>query len=193
MCDFSEKLIAWLDQELTANENAKVEQHVLSCAECRQNLDGYQRVSTALEAYCEVVFASKSRPRLPRWGPVVSAIVATAVALFLAYPHGRIDQPSVHISPTVTSAGATLEGGSENPIKRVHRRRAGARKQIQNASWTEARPSIQIAIPAEAMFPPGAVPEGVNFVADMSISADGSAQQLRLQPRLIGFERRSQP
>jgi hypothetical protein len=43
------------------------------------------------------------------------------------------------------------------------------------------------------MFPPGAVPEGINFVAELSIAQDGSAQRLRLQPRLVGWERRSQP
>jgi hypothetical protein len=50
---------------------------------------------------------------------------------------------------------------------------------------------IQIAIPADEMFPPGAVPEGMHFVADVTIAADGSAEQLRLRPRLAGFERRT--
>ena len=44
-----------------------------------------------------------------------------------------------------------------------------------------ADPAIQIAIPADSMFPPGAVPEGVNFVASLSL-ADGSVQAIRLQP-----------
>jgi len=54
-------------------------------------------------------------------------------------------------------------------------------------------PSVQIAIAAAAMFPPGAVPEGVSFVADLSIGADGSARQVRLQPQISEFERRAQP
>jgi hypothetical protein len=41
--------------------------------------------------------------------------------------------------------------------------------------------AIQIAIPAEAMFPPGAMPAGINFVADMRIALDGSVQQIRLR------------
>jgi hypothetical protein len=48
---------------------------------------------------------------------------------------------------------------------------------------------IQIAFPADEMFPPGAVPEGMHFVADVTISPDGSAERLRLRPRLAGFER----
>jgi anti-sigma factor RsiW len=50
------------------------------------------------------------------------------------------------------------------------------------ASWTPAEPAIQIAIPAAAMFPPGAVPEGLTFIADVTIAADGSAERLRLRP-----------
>ena len=50
---------------------------------------------------------------------------------------------------------------------------------------------IQIAIPADEMFPPGAVPEGIHFVADLTIAPDGSAERLQLRPRLAGFERRT--
>jgi anti-sigma factor RsiW len=49
-------------------------------------------------------------------------------------------------------------------------------------SWIPAEPAIQIAIPAAAMFPPGAVPDGLTFIADVTIAADGSAQRLRLRP-----------
>ena len=45
-----------------------------------------------------------------------------------------------------------------------------------------ADPAIQIAIPADAMFPPGAVPEGVTYIANLSLTSDGSVQGLRLQP-----------
>jgi hypothetical protein len=41
---------------------------------------------------------------------------------------------------------------------------------------------VQIAIPAEAMFPPGAMPEGMSFIAEVSIGADGSVERLRLRP-----------
>jgi hypothetical protein len=49
-------------------------------------------------------------------------------------------------------------------------------------NWAPSAPAIQIAFPAEAIFPPGAVPQGFDFVADVSIAADGSAQQLNLRP-----------
>ena len=52
-------------------------------------------------------------------------------------------------------------------------------------------PHIEIAIPAEDVFPPGAVPPGMSFSADLTISADGSPERLGLRPRLAGFERRT--
>jgi hypothetical protein len=53
--------------------------------------------------------------------------------------------------------------------------------QTPNSNWVSAKPPIRIAIPVEAMFPPGAVPEGITFIADLSIAPDGSVQGLRLQ------------
>jgi hypothetical protein len=85
------------------------------------------------------------------------------------------------------------------PIQRVHRRHppTPARNQIANSGAAPGQQSytspeetaIQIAIPADEMFPPGAVPEGMHFVADLTIAADGSAERLRLSPRLAGIER----
>jgi hypothetical protein len=50
---------------------------------------------------------------------------------------------------------------------------------------------VEIAIPADAIFPPGAVPEGFSFAADVTIAPDGSAQQIGLRLQLAEFERRS--
>jgi hypothetical protein len=46
--------------------------------------------------------------------------------------------------------------------------------------WAMAEPAIQIAIPADAMFPPGAVPEGVTYIANVSLGPDGSVQGIQL-------------
>jgi hypothetical protein len=59
----------------------------------------------------------------------------------------------------------------------------------QTSNWLLPQPAIQVAIPAESIFPPGAVPEGINFTAVVSFGPDGSPQQIRLRPRLTGFER----
>jgi hypothetical protein len=49
-------------------------------------------------------------------------------------------------------------------------------------NWIPVESVIEIVIPAEAVFPPGAVPEGVSFNADLTIGADGSARGLWLRP-----------
>jgi len=56
-------------------------------------------------------------------------------------------------------------------------------------NWLPPEPSVQIAIPAEALLPPGAAPDGIGFIADMRILTDGSMQQVGWQPQLVGFER----
>jgi hypothetical protein len=47
--------------------------------------------------------------------------------------------------------------------------------------WRPTETAVQIAIPADAMFPPGAMPKGMNFIAELSIAADGSVEQVRLR------------
>jgi hypothetical protein len=53
---------------------------------------------------------------------------------------------------------------------------------LANLNLLPAEPAIEIVIPAEAVFPPGAIPEGVSFNANLTIGADGFAQRLRLWP-----------
>jgi anti-sigma factor RsiW len=83
-------------------------------------------------------------------------------------------------------ASPTEEASVAIPTKRlIHRPHVAAPLapvQAQNANWMPAEPAIQIAIPADAMFAPGAFPPGVSFTAELRIAADGSAQQLRLRP-----------
>lgn len=207
MCDFSGRLIAWLDHELSANEAAEAERHLEGCSECRSDADAYKRVSGEFDAYCDAAIASSVRRGVPRYAPVVSAAgaVAALVALFLAMPQRHVEPPAFHppqlavaASPAVVAAAVPA---SVSSIQRVHRRQAvtsvsirnanSAPAQNQNAYFVPDQPMIQIAIPADEMFPPGAVPEGMHFVADLTIAADGSAERLRLRPRLAGFERRT--
>jgi anti-sigma factor RsiW len=190
MCDFSGKLIAWLDRELPEKESADVERHVRTCVECANNLDLYSRVSSAFDAYCDTVMTSKAGRRVRRWAPVLSGAAAAAtLALLLMLPQPPVEQLQPRAQAPAASPAVVVEQAPA-PVKTTRPRHAVARVQKQDANWPPAQPPIRIAIPAEAMFPPGAIPEGVNFIADLSIAADGSVQRLRLQPRLAGFERR---
>jgi hypothetical protein len=58
----------------------------------------------------------------------------------------------------------------------------GTGSKSTTSDWAMAEPAIQIAIPADAMFPPGAVPEGMTYIANLSLAADGSVQGFRLRP-----------
>jgi anti-sigma factor RsiW len=207
MCDFSGKLIAWLDHELPEDEAADVERHLGDCSECRSHVDTYRRVSGEFEGYCDETITSNVRRRAPRWVPVVSAAgaVAALVALFLILPRTPVEPPAFHPPQVAVAASlaviAKASPAPVSPILRVHRRQAATPVQIENAIAVPAQsqnvyilpdePMIQIAIPADEMFPPGAVPEGMHFAADLTISADGSVERLRLRPRLAGFERRT--
>jgi anti-sigma factor RsiW len=205
MCDFSGKLIAWLDRELPAEEASEIERHVNACSECRSHLAEYKRVSSEFDAYCDEAIATNAHIGVLRWVPVVSAAagVAALVALFWILPRTRVESPAFHPTQAAAAASPTVVTealpAAVSPTQRVHRRHAVASVSIpsekspiaqnQNSYTLPDEPVIQIAIPADEMFPPGAVPDGMHFFADLTIAADGSAERLRLRPRLAGFER----
>lgn len=182
MCDFSGKLIAWLDRELAEDEMANVQRHIQDCIECRGQLDAYEEVSRTFDSYCDAA-ASRVRGRVPRWVPLFSAAaVATIIAvLFVALPRARVEPHALRSAMTSTPPAIVIDTVPA-PVQTAHRRHAISKMQSQNANWLPAEPRIQIAIPADAMFPPGAVPESISFIADLRIAADGSAARLDLRP-----------
>jgi anti-sigma factor RsiW len=209
MCEFSGRLIAWLDRELPAEEAAEVERHLGDCAECQAGVEAFRRVSGEISEYCNAVLASSVRNVSPQWWKPVAlgtGAVAALIALFLAMPRTHVAPPEFH-APQVTMAvpravvAAAPAPASAISVQRVHRRQIlvpasvresnAASAQNENVYLLPDQPMIQIAIPADEMYPPGAVPEGMHFVADMTIAADGSAERLQMQPRLAGFERRT--
>jgi anti-sigma factor RsiW len=215
MCDFSGKLIAWLDRELPSDETASVERHLEACAECRSAIESYKRVSCELNAYCdEAVAASSTDSRMPRWIPVAAAAgaVAAFLVLFLAWSQAAGKRHAISFPPPVVTTGTGTMGDTRvvgtppaTSMREVHRGHSAATEPKQSPVVAQAaqpvrdevtdilaeEPVIRIAIPADEMFPPGAVPEGIRFAADLTIAADGSAERLRLRPRLAGFERRT--
>jgi anti-sigma factor RsiW len=207
MCEFSGKLIAWMDHELAVDETAEVERHLEACSECRGEVDRYIRVSSEFNAFCDESIATIGRHGVSRWVPVACAAgaVAALVALLLVWPRMPAEPPAFHLPEAAVAAPPALIAkvwpASVRPIQRIHRRQTAAPARIQNTNAAHAQqenayiqseePVIQIAIPADEMFPPGTVPAGMHFVADLAIAADGSADGLRLRPRLAEFERRT--
>ena len=184
MCDAKAKVVAWLDRELTPDEASKVERHIEGCHECRRWVATYERVSQTFDAYCDAVMAAKA-PGRARWAPVFVGALIAATAVCLAFLRTRVVPPTV-IEPRAAIGFAAVPEPPpvtqpilHKPMIRrrhpaPHIRELGTQEQPMDAA-------IQIAIPAEAMFPPGAVPNGINFIADLRIAPDGSVEQVRLR------------
>jgi anti-sigma factor RsiW len=183
MCDTQTKLLAWLDSELPPEEAADVERHVEDCQECRSRLGAYQQVSETFELYCDAVLAAKTHKTFSFWVPALAvAMVATAVYL-LAFPSLRVTTPSI-AAPVRTSASVPEPAPSTpQPVRDMttHKRRRVPPAERKPRSWQPTETAVEIAIPAEAVLPPGTVPEGMNFIAELSIAPDGSVKQVRLR------------
>jgi anti-sigma factor RsiW len=204
MCDFSKRLIAWIDRELPESEAMNLERHVAACAECSERLAAFRRTSSAFNAYCEATFAAEMRRMSPRWlvttCTAAGFAAAAAIAALLMLPRHQVAQvpptaPSATEAPLTPIERTQHQYASVRPARSHKSQHATAAEtpvqasQLGNISRLPAEPPIQIAIPADAMFPPGAVPPGMSFTAELTISADGSAERLGLHPRLAGFER----
>ena len=194
-CDCSEKLVAWLDGELSNDEAAYMEQHLAACVECRTKVDDYKKVSVALQSYCDAAITSRTHHAALRvLSYVAAAAAAVALAFSLLQSHPRMVAPAVQPAPAIPSVVAVPDAKPASPapsprIKPVRVRRSAEPPQSSQTNSPPAESAVQIAIPAEALFPPGAFPQGVAFVADLSIAPDGSPQRLHLEPNLIQFER----
>ena len=188
MCDDSEKLIAWLDGELPPEEAAEVEAHLRGCAECRSECIAFERTSAAINEYCEAVMIASAPRTAPRRVPVAlsagTAAVVAVIALLIALPHLRRVQLPIAPQPEAAPAVArmTVPPALPSPMKPAHRRRTAAVAQNHVDARPFVQPEIQITIPAEAVLPPGALPEGVNFVSEVIIGPDGLAAPMFVRP-----------
>jgi anti-sigma factor RsiW len=183
MCDVQAKLIARLDRELPKDEAIALERHIEGCEECRRWATACGQASDIFDAYCDAVMAAKAPRQVPRWVPVLSGAVVVAGALFLALPRMRVERPLVGSTTTVASVAVAAPPPAEPALGKipVHRRHGVPRVQEYAATAQPMDTAIEIAIPAEAMFPPGAMPYGISFIADLRIAPDGSVRQVHLR------------
>ena len=191
MCNLNLPLVAWIDGELPESEATAVAHHVQGCKDCRAHVSGYENASRDFAGYyaaaSRAVFAIKPPRRVPRWVPFAAAAAAAViVTVLLLLPRVEKHAPSAPpvANVTVPVQTATTRASIE-PVRRVQpvaQRPVAPRRQPLHRDWAIAQPTIQIAIPADSMFPPGAVPEGVAYIASVSFAADGSVQRIRLHP-----------
>jgi hypothetical protein len=183
MCEFSSKLIAWIDNELPDTEAASMDHHVAACRECREQADAFRGVSHAFAVYARAVPPVAARsPR--RWLLVPAAIAAAVLAAFLLWPrrHGNLQPDIPQRAEAVAPMPVVVPYKAPVAVARVQRPPVRRRVPALAAAWQPAEPTIQIIIPADALFPPGALPEGVGFVADLRLAVDGSAGGLVVRP-----------
>ena len=121
MCNFSGRLIAWMDGELDANQAAVVEQHLADCAECQTRVAAYGEASQGFAAYynttTQTTLAAKSHRKLPRWVPIAAATAAAAVFVLLALlPRSAKQVPPV---PQVAVAHPQIGGRTGDQASRT--------------------------------------------------------------------------
>jgi anti-sigma factor RsiW len=206
MCDWEDRLVAWLDRELPEGEADDVSRHLEMCAECRKQAEAYKRTSIALSAYCDAV--SRVHERHPRTFPPkmavlgAGAVAAVVVFAFLArYPHRPVTNEPLRAMeeadprPSVGKvANSPASPSHTGPVKasstrRGRRRDLIAASQKQDGNLVPTGPAVEITIPAEAVLPPGAAPAGESFLVEMTIAPDGSTEGIRVRAQLTGFER----
>src|SRR5271166_2310557 len=170
MCNYSTRLVSWMDGELGEHEAAEVRRHVGSCVECRERVSSYESVSRELGAYylasTQVSAETAGHRKLPRWVPAAAGVAAAFLIVLALMPRSARQVPSVPQVAAMTPP--TIEVPAVNPVKPVQRTHAAAHRKARTTNWAMVGPAIQIAIPADSMFPPGAVPEGVTYIANLS-------------------------
>ncbi len=181
MCECSSRLVLWIDQELPVEEAAAVSKHVEDCRDCFEQAERFRTVS---RLFSEQVHISPLRPVRavrPAWSLVPAAIAAGVVmALVLPARHPVTTQGGS--SPALLSGSAFAPRAVEVAVPVPVTPQAVRHTRRARTAWQPVPPTVQIMIPADALYPPGAVPDGFDFVADLSLSPDGTAAGLALRP-----------
>jgi len=183
MCDYENNLNAWIDCELEPDVALDVEHHLQICASCSTKVSQYREVSREFAAYHAAVPVRKSS--FPwRWATIAAGFAAAAAMILwmLPLPVEQLQLQSPKAAEPPAMAFETPRPSVPAPLKKVHHQTTAKRNEIPPAAWTGLEPSIEIAIPADAIFAPGAVPPGFTFAADLSMNGDGSPRFLRVQP-----------
>lgn len=182
MCEYESILVAWIDGELEPDVALELERHLRTCESCSAQASQYREVSRAFAAYCAAAPVPKSRSRV-RWTTAGVAGLAAAAAMILWTLRLPVEQLPLQISKTAQPPAIAFEM-PPTPVRNVHRQTIAKHNLVPQPSVTGLEPFVEIAIPGDAIFAPGALPPGVTFTAALGIGGDGSPRILRLQPGL---------
>ena len=185
MCEFETRLVAWIDRELDAVAAREVELHLGSCQDCFAKVAAYREVSTAFAAYFAqpVVTPKWSRPGVAASLGALGAAAAAVMTFWMLRPLPLAPPPVPKLAEPAPAIAYVKQPPIPAPRSVVRSRPHSSSDAVPaNATAVEAQPTIEIAIPADAVFAPGAFPTGFTFAADLSVRGDGSPETLRVRP-----------
>jgi len=161
MCENSSKLVAWLDRELPEQEWSGIEMHLARCAECRSAVSAYQEISREFLFCYEAAMVRPAPRRRPRrlWIPAVAGLAAAILVAAVLWP-----RPAQRLSLRLPTPSPAPAMAFVRPVAHVA---VHARPKPIRTQWVIVEPSVEVELPAEALFPPGAVPAGVSYIADV--------------------------
>ena len=175
MCEYSGRLVAWLDRELPDEEATNVEWHVRQCTECRAAVNAYEEVSGVFLACYEAAILPQRRRYPYMWHPYIwtgsGLAVAAAIVAGLFFVQPPAQKLSIHPPLPWPAPVMSLRSSVREPLRAsvpapVHARHRSVPAPRQR-QWMVEQPVLQVALPAEALFPPGAVPPGFSFIAEV--------------------------
>jgi len=184
MCDYELNLIAWIDGELEAKAARQLEQHLQMCASCSRKAEEYREISRVFAVYSAAVPVQKSKSRW-RWASVGAGAMTAAAAMILWMLPGPVEPLTLQLSKPAPPPAIAFEISPPvllAPARIVHRKTFVKSNPIPQPVWNGVEPFVEIAIPADAIFAPGALPAGFTFAAALGIGGDGSPSVLRVQP-----------
>ena len=160
-----------------------VEWHIARCEECRRAVSAYEEISASLlDCYEASMITPPRRSRLV-WARVAGVAAAAAILLtaILLRP-AAVQRLTLNPPPAPHCAcDCVSEDARGRCVGSRDTSPAAARHVAQSPAWRPVEPMVQIAIPADAMFPPGAVPAGFSYITEVSFAPDGS-QAVRVWP-----------
>src|ERR1700678_2794532 len=126
MCEYSGRLIAWLDRELPDQEGIDVESHVGRCAECRKAVSAYEEVSSAFLTCYQAAMIARPRRNAP-WRASVGVAAAAALVAGILLVQPRLEKLPIRLpSPPHAPAMAFEKAAPPAPAMAVRLRPAMA-------------------------------------------------------------------
>jgi anti-sigma factor RsiW len=164
MCNYSGRLIAWIDGELPEEEALNVEWHVGQCGDCRRAVRSYREISGAFLDCYVAAMPVRHGARYMRWVGIASG-VAAGILLAVMFANSHAEKLVAPV-PAVDHAPAIAFQKTPARMLAVHAHHTNRPKPILE-HWVASEPTIEVALPADALFPPGAVPAGFTLITDI--------------------------